>query len=101
MTDGQLVALVEETPPDELSAEQIALLRRRLPHSSELREALAEQLRLEQTLNAALGAPQVSIDWIIAQAAAGSAATGGIGRLFGWGPATAVVIAIATVGVVA
>ena len=100
MTDGQLVALVEETPPDELSAEQIALLRRRLPHSSELREALAEQLRLEQTLNAALGTPQVSIDWIIAQAAAGSAATGGIGRLFGWGPATAVVIAIATVGVV-
>lgn len=101
MTDGQLIALVEETPPDELSAEQIALLRRRLPHSSELREALSEQLRLEQTLNAELGTPRVSIDWIIAQASAGPAVTGGIGRLFGWGPATAVVIAIATVGVVA
>lgn len=98
MTDDQLIALVEETPHDEFTSEQIALLRRRLPHSRLLREALAGQLRLEQTLNAALGAPRVSIDWIVAQAAASSAATGALGRLFGWGPATALVLAFATVG---
>lgn len=100
MTDGQLIALVEETPADELSLEQIAALRRRLPHSPELREALTGQLRLEQALNAALGTPHVSIDAILAQAAASSSGAAGVGRLFGWGSATALVIAVTTVGVV-
>lgn len=99
MTDGQLISLVEETPADELSPEQIAALRRRLPHSPELREALAGQLRLEQTLNAALGTPHVSIDAILAQAAASTAAAG-LGRLFGWGSGAALVIAVTTVGLV-
>ena len=99
MTDGQLIALVEETTPDELSHEQIALLRRRLPHSPELREAIASQLRLEQALNAALATPHVSIDWIIAQAALQTASTSAISRLFGWGPATALAIAVTTTGV--
>ncbi|HUY90373.1 MAG TPA: hypothetical protein VMV10_16675 [Pirellulales bacterium] len=99
MTDGQLIVLLEETPADEFSFEQIALLRRRLPHSPELREALAGQLRLEQALNAALGTPRVSIDAIFAHAAASPAGTAGVGRLFGWGSVTALVIAVTTVGV--
>ncbi|HXT58445.1 MAG TPA: hypothetical protein VN699_07415 [Pirellulales bacterium] len=99
MTDEQLIALVHEALPEELSFEQIEAMRRRLPHCSELRSALAGQLRLEHALGGVLGAPRVSLDWIFAQAASGTAAAGGAARLFGWGPATAMVIAVASVGV--
>ncbi|HEV7223337.1 MAG TPA: hypothetical protein VGN42_11595, partial [Pirellulales bacterium] len=99
MTDQQLIALVRETLPEELSFEQIEAMRRRLPHSAELQSALAGQLRLEHALGGALGAPRVSLDWIFAQAASGTAAAGGAARLFGWGPATAIVVAVASVGV--
>ncbi len=98
MTDLELVRLVQDSLPEELSSEQIAVLRRRMPHSPELREALVEQLELEQTLCGALGEVHVSLDWIFAQAASASAA-GGIAKLFGWGATTALVVAVTSIGV--
>src|SRR5512145_2892540 len=54
MTDQELVALLGEKSPDELSEEEIDLLRRRIAESAELREALYGQLQLEAYLAAAL-----------------------------------------------
>ena len=44
MTDQELLTLVQEKTPDELSLEEIELLRTRLADSTELREALFEQV---------------------------------------------------------
>lgn len=68
MTDDQLVRLVQETPPEELSADQLDLLRRRLPFSNDLRQAIQEQLRLEQLLNRALGRYGVDVSAVIERA---------------------------------
>ncbi|MBS0210879.1 MAG: PQQ-binding-like beta-propeller repeat protein [Planctomycetes bacterium] len=69
MTDDQLVRLVQETPPEELSASQLALLRQRLPFSHELRGAIREQIRLEQLLNTALGRYGVDVTAVLERAA--------------------------------
>ncbi len=69
MTDEQLLQLIEETPAEELTAEQIAMLRERVPHSSQLQQAIRSQLRLEHTLAAVLGRVNVSVDAILARAA--------------------------------
>ncbi len=99
MTDLELTQLVRDSLPEELSFEQIEMLRRRMPHTAELRAALCDQLQLEQSLCGALGEVHVSLDWIFTQAAAASAA-GGIAKLFGWGSTTALVVAVASVGVI-
>lgn len=98
MTDLELVKLARDSLPEELSVEQIEALRRRVPHSSELRRALNEHLELEQTLCGAVGEIHVSLDWIFTQAASAGAA-GGLARLFGWGSTTALIVAVASVGV--
>ena len=68
MTDQELIDLVDRTPPDELSAAQVAELRRRLPHSAELRQQLAGQLRFEQYMGDGLGGMRVSVDQILLRA---------------------------------
>lgn len=67
MTDDELIQLVRETPPDELSAEQIAHLRRRLLVSEPLRRELTQQIRLEQQLNTGLGRPGIRAEAIVAR----------------------------------
>ena len=54
MTDAELLALLAEKTPDELTEEQIELLRRRLTESAELREALLGQVQMETYLATAL-----------------------------------------------
>jgi outer membrane protein assembly factor BamB len=54
MTDQELLALLAEKSPEDLSEEEIALLRQRLADSAELREAIYQQLRLDACLTAAL-----------------------------------------------
>ena len=68
MTDEELLRLLEETPPEELTPEQLAALRERLPHSVPLQQAFAQQLRLDQALAAVLGRPTVSVDTIVQRA---------------------------------
>ncbi len=68
MTDQELLALVQAKTPDELSLEEIDLLRARLAESTELREALFGQMQMEGYLAEALGRVQFTPQEIIARA---------------------------------
>lgn len=65
MTDAELLRLIEENLPDELTDEQIAELRQRLTESGDLRRALRENLRFEQWLGDGLGTVRISAKQII------------------------------------
>jgi len=67
MNDEQLIQLIQETPPEELTGEELQLLRDRLPDSPALREALSEQLRLDQQLAETLGQVSLSVDTILSE----------------------------------
>ena len=60
MTDQELLTLVQDKTPEELSLEEINLLRSRLAESTELREALFGQMQMEAYLAEALGRVHVS-----------------------------------------
>ena len=68
MTDQELLALVQAKTPDELSLEEIDLLRTRLAESTELREALFGQMQMEGYLAEALGRVHFTPQEIIARA---------------------------------
>ncbi|MDX1946361.1 MAG: PQQ-binding-like beta-propeller repeat protein [Pirellulaceae bacterium] len=68
MTDQELIALLEQKTPDELSADEIDLLRARFAESPELREVLIGQLRMETYLTAALGKIEITPQQIVARA---------------------------------
>lgn len=67
MNDNELLKLLQETPPEELTDVQIEQLRLRLPESVELRQELASRLRLESSLSASLSRFTLSPDELIAQ----------------------------------
>jgi outer membrane protein assembly factor BamB len=75
MTEEQLLALVREKDPEELSAAECAALQAALPSSAALRRECAERIRLEQCLAHAVGRPRVSVEKIIARARGGSGGT--------------------------
>ncbi|MFN3149914.1 PQQ-binding-like beta-propeller repeat protein [Bremerella sp.] len=56
MNDQDLIVLVQESPIDDLTLDQIQQLRARLPESLELRDALRERLEMDHHLVDALGA---------------------------------------------
>ncbi|MGH8631549.1 MAG: hypothetical protein ACREU7_12420, partial [Burkholderiales bacterium] len=68
MTDPELLALLAEKTPDELTEQQIELLRRRLTESAELREALFSQVQMEAYLATALGRINFSTQDILRRA---------------------------------
>src|SRR6185436_17674639 len=68
MTDQELLALVQAKTPDELSLEEIDLLRTRLAESEELREALFGQMQMEGYLAEALGRVHFTPQDILARA---------------------------------
>src|SRR6516225_2557831 len=80
MTDSELIQLVQEKAPEELSFDEVELLRERLKFSAELRETLIGQLHMEEYISRALGRVAVSVDEIYATAAARGAT--GRQRLF-------------------
>jgi outer membrane protein assembly factor BamB len=100
MNDEQLIQLVRETPPEELSYEEMELLRHRISQSPEVREAVADHLQLEQYLGDHLGRVQVSVENILKTAGTltPTAATS-LSRLLGWSVASVAVISLVTVGV--
>src|SRR5258707_502406 len=67
MTDDELIDLLEQTPAEQLSIEQIELIRRRVAGSSTLRTALAGHLAFEQRMHAALGRPHLEVDVLLAR----------------------------------
>lgn len=71
--DQQLIQLLEEKPAEELSFEQLDLLRSRLEVSPPLRAALANYLQTESYLTQVLGSFSVSPEAIISRAEAENA----------------------------
>src|SRR5262245_60943700 len=85
MTDSELIQLVQEKAPEELSFDEVELLRERLRHSAELRETILGQLQMEEYVSRALGRVAVSVDEIYATAAArGAAGRQRLLALLGW-----------------
>ena len=68
MTDAELIELIQQKTPDELTPEEIELLRSRLAESHELRELLIGQLQMETYLMAALGRVNLTPEQIVARA---------------------------------
>lgn len=65
MTDQQLIELIQQTPPDELSAEELRLLRQRMAESPAVRDALRAQLQLDQYLSGMLGRPELTAQVVL------------------------------------
>ena len=81
MTDQELLQLLDEKMPEELSFEEIELLRKRLAESPALREALASQVHFESYLQSALARLKISPAEIAAKARAQQANRGGLSLL--------------------
>lgn len=69
MTDAELIALLQQKTPRELTPQEIALLRERWPQSAELRQALLEHLQLETELTAGLSTVSLSVEVLLERAA--------------------------------
>ncbi|WP_166824450.1 outer membrane protein assembly factor BamB family protein [Thalassoroseus pseudoceratinae] len=67
-SDAELIELVQQKTPEELSLDEIEQLRTRLHDSPELQRTLIEQLHLESYLNTALGETRVSASEIVRRA---------------------------------
>jgi outer membrane protein assembly factor BamB len=68
MTDKELIALVEMKLPQELSLDEIELIRERMRASPIVRRALAAQLEMDQYLAGLIGKVEMSPEAIIARA---------------------------------
>lgn len=65
MNDQQLIELVQESPIEDFTLSQIQLLRERIAESPELRDALADRLRMDHHLADALGASEDTSDQFV------------------------------------
>ena len=81
MTEEELLSLIHEKSPEELSVDECEALRAGLRTSAAVRRECAERLHLEQVLSHAIGRPRVSVEKIRAQAKAAQGWLGGIGGL--------------------
>ncbi|HZZ72498.1 MAG TPA: PQQ-binding-like beta-propeller repeat protein [Pirellulales bacterium] len=70
MTDQELFELLQLKTPDELTVAEIEQLARRMRESSQLREALLEQVEMEEYLEGALGRIDLSIESILSRSPA-------------------------------
>lgn len=68
LTDAELIQLVQDKLPEELTHAEIRQLHARLRDSSELKAVLLEQLQLETYLNTALSEINLSVDEIVRRA---------------------------------
>ena len=68
LTDEQLILLIQEKTPEELSERELNLLRERLRTSATVQEALLGQVHFESYMNTVLGQVQISPEKIIQQA---------------------------------
>ncbi len=73
MTHDELIQLVQDKPPEQLTLEEIEALRDSLGQSAELRDVLMGELQLEEYLARSLGRVRVSIDDILIAATAPAA----------------------------
>lgn len=82
MTDKEIIALVESKLPEELTLEEIDLIRRQMRASPMVRRALAGQLELDQSLASLIGKVELSPEEIYS----GASRMGRLGRssIFSW-----------------
>lgn len=95
MNDEELISRLESMLPEELTPEELALLRRRAAASPAVREALSRWLQFEQVMAGGLSRYRLPIDLVLARAAVAATPPGGIlGRLLGWGLAGTALVAL-------
>ncbi len=95
MNDEELISRLESMLPEELTPEELALLRRRAAASPAVRDALSRWLQFEQVMAGGLSRYRLPVDLVLAKAAAAAAPPGGIlGRLLGWGLAGTALVAL-------
>ena len=66
MTDDELLQRLEETPPDQWSEEELEELRARAQTVPAVREALADQIWLDQTLTRSLTQTRITAEQVSA-----------------------------------
>jgi len=84
MTDADLLQLLQDKLPEELTPDELALISSWLRESPELRQALHEQVQMDERLAATLGRVEVSVDAILARRGRLSTASAGIPNWLGW-----------------
>lgn len=95
MNDDELISRLERMLPEELTPEELALLRSRAAASPAVREALWRWLQFEEVMAGGLSRYRVPIELVLAKAAAaGTPVNGLLGRLLGWGLAGLAVAAL-------
>lgn len=99
MSDEHVLAWLEERPLEELTAIELATIRRRAAESTAVREALAGRLRLEQALHQTVGQVRLPVELLLAKAVA-IQATSTVAKLLGWGSVTGLMIGVVSVGLV-
>lgn len=82
MTDDDLLALIAEKNPEDLTAEECAALQEAARRSPRVMHAVRECVTLEQRLADALGQPNISAEMILARAGAEDGRFGGLAVLF-------------------
>ena len=105
MTDQELIDLVQEKTPEELSLAEIDALRSRIGESPQLRDVVLGEIELNQSLSQTLGRFQVSIDRIVQGTSGGGPgsvpAVDPISPLVGWTVGTIVAGILGSVLVIA
>lgn len=103
MTDDQLITMLYESSPADLSAAQLKELRTRMLASSAVKRAVAHRVRLEQALTETMSPPPLRVAAIVAACTAAAVAAplagGLIGWLKGWGVTVWAGVAAATISV--
>lgn len=84
MTDEQLITMLYESSPAELSAAQLKELRTRMLASAQVKRAVAHRVRLEQGLTETLGRPHLQTAAIVAACTAAAVSVPIAGGLLGW-----------------
>src|SRR5687768_5619197 len=69
MSDQELLDLLSQTPPEDLSSEQLEVLKLRLSESAELRRLLIDELGMASYLDEALRRADTSLAQVVTAAA--------------------------------
>ncbi|MDA7977219.1 MAG: hypothetical protein MPJ50_00455 [Pirellulales bacterium] len=84
MTDEQLITMLYESSPEDLSAAQLKELRTRMLASARVKQAVAHRVRLEQALTETLAPPHLQSAAIAAACTAAVVTVPIAGGLLGW-----------------
>ncbi|RLS77155.1 MAG: hypothetical protein DWI03_07260, partial [Planctomycetota bacterium] len=81
LTDDELLALIRDRNPEDLSADECAALQEGARRSPRVMHAVHGCIELEQRLSQGLGQPNISVEGILARAGADHGRYGGLAIL--------------------